>query len=346
MKPIQDVENMQPEVIELFEAAGYMDAQTIFDHQISDITTELIKANNVLEIIDIELNREMVVEWLKPLEIKFGKAFDADLPEIYPSILIDPKDILNTPFAILVSEEFIKKHYVDLLELPSGTIRFLDKEQAIAFLSSNETVSVSYDVMSNQDLSDPSEKTELFDDPTLTGKDSPVLDKSRIMKTETFQNEGSHVTPIAREEDINYSKTTSKETNEGKNSKSKFYVRGVLHKGVSRFKSGCRWFIIVHLLIALAFAITSLVLVDRDKYDWAVWAPLLAVLGIMIYLTAAQRSSCPICNQKQFAPKVCLKHKNAHHWPIFGYMLPTAIHALLFKWFRCIFCGTSVRLKK
>ena len=190
------------------------------------------------------------------------------------------------------------------------------------------------------------DKTELVGAPVFTGKDSQVLDKSRIMKTEKFQNEGSHVTPIARSEDINHSKTTKKETNEGIDSQSKFYVRGVLHKDGSRFKSGCRWFIMVPLLIFLSFAITSLVLIDKDKYEWAVWAPLLGVLGIVIYFSAAQRSSCPICNQKQFSPKTCLKHKNAHHWPVLGYMLPTAVHALLFKWFRCIFCGTSVRLKK
>ncbi len=68
MKPIHDVENMQPEAIELFEAAGYMDVQTIFDHKISAIITELIKANNVLEIIDTEPNHAMVVQWLQPLK--------------------------------------------------------------------------------------------------------------------------------------------------------------------------------------------------------------------------------------------------------------------------------------
>ncbi len=348
MKSIHDVENMQPEAIELFEAAGYIDAQAIFDHSISDITTELIKANNVLEIINTDPNHAMVMQWLKPLEIKSGKVFDKDLSEIDPSMLIKPKDILNTPFAVVVSEEFIEKHHIDLSELPSGDVRFLEKEQAIAFLRGNEAASVSYDVLSDPTLSIDSEKEkkDLLNDLTANKKDSPILDKSRILKTETFQNEGSNVTPIPRNIDINHTKTTREKTNEGKDPQSKFYIKGVFHKGGPRFKAGCRWFIFANLLICLSFAITPLVLVDRDKYIWAVWAPLLIVLAILIYLTAAQRSSCPVCNQKQFAPRRCLKHKSAHHWPIFGYMLPTAIHALLFKWFRCIFCGTSIRLKK
>jgi len=351
MKLIHDVENMQPEAIELFEAAGYMDVQTIFDHKISAIITELIKANKVLEIIDTEPNHAMVVQWLQPLEERFGKVLDEDDPEFDSSILIEPKEILNTPFAIPVSEKFINQYHIDLLELPSGSIRFLKQEQAIAFLSNHDAASVSYNLVSDQTLSDlndktKNEKTEPFDEPRSTSEDSPVLDMSRILKMETFKKEGSHVTPIAQDEGINHTKTTSKETNEGVNPDSKFYVKGVLHKSASRFKSGCRWYIIVNLLIFLSFAITSLVLVDRDKYEWAVWAPLLGLLGIIIYFSAAQRSSCPICNQKQFAPKRCLKHKNAHKWPLFGYMLPTAVHALLFRWFRCIFCGTAVRLKK
>ncbi|MFT6793233.1 MAG: hypothetical protein ACJAR1_001226 [Rubritalea sp.] len=351
MKPIQDVENMQPEAIELFEAAGYMYAQTIFDHKISDITTELIKANNVLEIIDTEPNRAMVVQWLQPLEVQFGGFIDEDASEIDPSMLIDSKDIINTPLAVLVSEKFIDKHHIDLLDLPAGNFRFIDKEQATAFLSETEAASLSYKVISDQTLSDPidhseNDKTELIDHSAFKGKDSQVLDKSRILKIESFQSEGSHVNPIAKNQDIHFSRTTQKETNEGVDPRSKFYIKGVLHKDVPQFKSGCHWFIFINILIFLSFAITSLVLVDKDYYSWVVWAPLLGLLGIMIYFGTAQRSSCPVCNQKQFVSKKCLKHKNAHHWPVFGYMLPTAIHALLFKWFKCIFCGTSVRLKK
>lgn len=352
MKPIHDVENMQPEAVELLEAAGYMDANIIFDHKISDITTELIKANNVLEIIDTEPNRSMVVQWLKPLEARFGKTIDEEEPEIDPNTLIRPRDILNTPFAVPLSENFIKDHRIEVDEMPRGTVRFLDKELAIAHHNSEDLAEVSYNLVSDQPPSKGSSKNEdeketgLFEDPVFTGEDSNILDKSRILKMETFQNEGSTVAPMQRAEDVNLTKTTRKETNAGVSPNSRFYIKGVLHKSVSRFKSGCFLFLLVNIMIFLSFAITALVLLDREKYWWAVWGPLLGVLAIIIYFSGAQKSSCPICNQRQFAPKRCLKHKNAHHWPLFGYMLPTAVHALFFKWFRCIFCGTSVRLKE
>jgi len=351
MKPIHDVDNMQPEAIELFEAAGYMDAQTIFDHKISDITTELIKANNVLGIIDTEPNRAMTLRWIQPLKVKFGGISDVDVPQIIPEDLINASEIMNTPLAVPVTDEFINKHHIDLLELPCGKVRFLEVKQAIAFHKEQEVNSVNYKVVSGKAPSlenheAKNKQIELLDKAPTSGNDSQLLDKSRILKMDAFKSDGSDEPTEAHNESINLTKTTRKETNLGVNPQSKFYVKGVLHKNVSTFKSGCRWFIVVNLLIILSFATTSLVFVNKEIYSWAVGAPLLGILAIIIYFTAAQRSSCPVCNQKQFALKICLKHRKAHHWLIFGYMLPTAIHALLFKWFRCIFCGTPIRLKE
>lgn len=350
MKPIHDIENMQPEAIELLEAAGYLDSKTIFEHKVTEITTELIKANNVLQIIDTEPNRAMVEKWLKPIESSFGKQLCDESIELDPSLLIKPKDLLNRPFAIPISQNFIKEHHIDTNRLPSGAVRFLNEEHAVKHLNEEHIDESHYKVVSDETAQEKPEPEEssLFDDPLFTEKDKQILDKSRILTMETFKKEGSSVNAIERDKDreFNLTKTTRKETNEGVDPNSRFYIKGVLHKTVSRFKLGCRSFLLVNIMILSSFLIFSLVLVDRDQYWWAVWAPLLGLLALLLFFTRAQQASCPICNQKQFALKRCLKHKNAHHWPIFGYMLPTAIHALFFKWFRCIFCGTSVRLKE
>lgn len=351
MKPIHDVQNIPPEAIELFEAAGYIDADTIFDHKISVITSELVKANKVLEIIGVEPTREMVTKWLQPLEVLYGITLEEDNLKVDPMMLIDTEDIIDRQFSLPISEQYLKNNNIDISELPAGNPRFIEKEQAQEFLSNTKSETLSYDVLSDQTSEVPidpieDEVTLLFDKPSAKKSGSQVLDMNRVLKMETFQKEGSHVSPIARSEDVNHIRTVSKDTNKGVNPNSKFYVKGVFHKDSSRFKYGCRWFIFINLLILLSFAITSLVLVDKDKYNWVIWAPLLAVLGIILYFTLAQSSKCPVCNQKQFAPKICRKHRDAHHWPVLGYMLPTALHALIFKWFRCIYCGTSIRLKK
>jgi hypothetical protein len=71
----------------------------------------------------------------------------------------------------------------------------------------------------------------------------------------------------------------------------------------------------------------------------------LPLVGIA-YLIWGMGGSCRICGQKQFLPKVCLKNSKAHHIRGLGHIVPVCIHMLLFKWFRCTYCGTPVRLKK
>jgi hypothetical protein len=348
IKPISDVENMPPEAIELFEAAGYLDAQAILAKKISDITIELVKANNVLEIIDVNPTIEMVKQWLEPLEAKYGTTYEDDSLLVDPSMMIELDEIINSPHSLPISKQFLHKNNINLSDIPSGNLLFTDRDQALKYLikSENEALTPTKTISTLPDKKSENIKPLLFDKPSLSKKEPQPLDLSRIISIETFQNEGSHVLPITGSEDVNHIKSVSKETNKGVNPKSRFYIKGVLHKEASKFKSGCRWFILINLLVFLSFVITPLVLLDKEKFFWAVWAPLLGVISILLYFVVAHCSKCPVCNQKQFAPKICRKHKNAHHWAVFGYMLPTAIHALLFKWFRCIYCGTSVRLKK
>lgn len=63
-----------------------------------------------------------------------------------------------------------------------------------------------------------------------------------------------------------------------------------------------------------------------DKID--VWSALVCLLGILPYFFFAFRS------------------KVRHHFPLLGYQLPTALHILLFRKFRCPSCGTPQRLKR
>ena len=351
IKNIHDIENMQPEAVELFEAAGFTEIKTISDTSIEDIVGELKKANNVLEIIDTDPSRAMVIQWLKPLENELGDKLRENRAQIATTAVIEEKDLLNTQFAIPLSNNFIREHELDLNKMPNGSVLFIDQEKAQEYYQDEEIIPVNYNLVNNTSAneaktSDPAEVTNELHTSTTTS--SEVLDKNRIMKMEDFQKEGSQVVAIKKEktDEINLTKTTRKETNEGVNPNSRFYIKGVLHKNISRFKTGCYSFLFVNILLIISFFTFSLVLIDRERYWWAVWAPLLALLALFIYFTAAQKASCPICNQKQFAPKRCLKHRNAHRWPIVGYMLPTALHAIVFKWFRCIFCGTSVRLKE
>lgn len=186
---------------------------------------------------------------------------------------------------------------------------------------------------------------EIFSDAVFSSTNSSIQ-KEKILSMDAFREKGSHISPLQNASSSNITKSVKKETNAGVDPSSRRYIRGVLHTDKETFRVSSVAFILFNLCMLAGIVLTPLVLVDKEKYSWAVWSPLLFVLGIFIYLTLARKAGCPICNQKQYRPKACLKHKNAHHMPILGYMLPTALHALIFKWFRCIFCGTSVRLKE
>jgi hypothetical protein len=47
-----------------------------------------------------------------------------------------------------------------------------------------------------------------------------------------------------------------------------------------------------------------------------------------------------------YVPKHCLKNRKAHHLPLLGHIGAVALHVMVFKWFNCTFCGTSIRIKK
>ncbi len=87
-----------------------------------------------------------------------------------------------------------------------------------------------------------------------------------------------------------------------------------------------------------------------EKFEWVpkwllVFPLSLPILGL-IYLIWGARGSCRICGQKLFVPRMCLKNTKAHHIRGLGHIVPLCFHILLFKWFRCTYCGTPVRLKK
>jgi hypothetical protein len=70
----------------------------------------------------------------------------------------------------------------------------------------------------------------------------------------------------------------------------------------------------------------------------------LLVLGCM-QLHFAGRSRCRICSCNLFFSKNCLKNRKAHHLPGIGYVASLSLHLLLFGWFRCMYCGTAIRLR-
>jgi hypothetical protein len=143
------------------------------------------------------------------------------------------------------------------------------------------------------------------------------------------------------------------ETNKGKDPNSRRYIRGVLHSHPFSLAVGAMVTLLLGVLLPVAIVSAGLLLLSREVPlhfswvpQWFLAFPLALPLVGVSYLIWGLNGSCRICGQRQFVPRMCLKNSKAHHIPGLGYIVPVALHMLFFRWFRCTYCGTPVRLKK
>jgi hypothetical protein len=71
----------------------------------------------------------------------------------------------------------------------------------------------------------------------------------------------------------------------------------------------------------------------------------LLIILSMLQLHFASRSRCRICSCNLYHSKNCLKNSKAHLIPGLGYVASASLHLITFGWFRCMYCGTAIRLK-
>ncbi|MCP4846426.1 MAG: hypothetical protein GY899_00575 [Verrucomicrobiaceae bacterium] len=63
------------------------------------------------------------------------------------------------------------------------------------------------------------------------------------------------------------------------------------------------------------------------------------------FLIVASKARCRVCSCPLFHVRLCRKHRAAHYVPMIGIASSTALHLLFFKWMRCMYCGTAIRLR-
>lgn len=88
--------------------------------------------------------------------------------------------------------------------------------------------------------------------------------------------------------------------------------------------------------------------VTKGDHSW-LWAMLWVVGGWLffgvLYALFPLRARCRVCTNHIFFSKNCIKNSKAHRLPIIGMPSSLALHMLLFSWFRCMYCGTAIRIK-
>jgi hypothetical protein len=73
------------------------------------------------------------------------------------------------------------------------------------------------------------------------------------------------------------------------------------------------------------------------------WLGCLLLMGVF-QLFILDRTRCRICTCHLFYSKRCIKNTKAHYFALFGYVASLCLHMLIFQWFRCMYCGTAIRL--
>jgi hypothetical protein len=343
MTHLSSLPNMGPSSLELLEAAGFSDVESLAKLEVDALSAELQRANSILKIAEHTPDRARVEHWISAARELTGATSEGIVyeteqinHEISPEIVAK---LEKAPFAIPLPVKVLIDKKLGVSDIPPALLlnHYLGKLE----LRSDDR---------GPATSAPSVKI------ADTSGTRIEINASRIKSTDAFTGDGPRlvISEAARnDERLALIRGPLEETNKGRDSSSRRYIRGVLHSHPVSLKVGA----VVTLLLACALPVgivsAALLLLSSElpeKFGWVpkwllVFPISLPVLSIA-WLIWSMNGSCRICGQKAFVPRRCLKNSKAHRLPGLGYIIPVAIHMLLFKWFRCSYCGTPVRLKK
>ena len=335
---------------ELLEAAGFPDAEALAKAGVDQLGKELERANRILQIAKQTPDRVSVEGWISSARdltgLTNGRAVEVAMPvnhEILPEVAAM---LENAPFAIPLSARLLVDRELSVADIPSAL--FLNRYSGDIEVKVEERIPAP----KYGRAVDPSNNLRIADT-SATRKD---IDISRI---KTFEAMGVPTArpfaPIAVNGDdrIALIRAPRVETNRGRDPQSRRYIRGVLHSHPVSIGFGALVTLVISVMLPLGIVSALLLLLSVEMPTRFAWVPnwilafplSLPVFGI-VYLIWGLQGKCRICNQKIFVPKICLKNSKAHHIWGLGHIIPVSIHILLFKWFRCPYCGTPVRLKK
>lgn len=368
MAEFSDIKDLHPDALTLLESSDFLDTDDLNNRHISIITRALDKTNKNIHSYNTTITDDIVLEWLKPM-------IEQDGVKIFTSQLIDDQDLVTyedlttSAFCVPVSDLFAKEHRINVKTLPKAALKFTSEENLSDALmprslkrnksldnqlSLDDEVPIPAPSSASASVAAKSNKPETpaaaattTQEPIPTAANAAQASKKKLRHMSDLQNEkpkrASDSDSSARH-DIRRSALA--ETNEGVPVHSRRFVRGVLSNFPKGTFYGALSLLFLQLSILVATVCIILLILSPEKYAYCKWLALLCPLALVLYVLVAPRASCPVCRQKQFLPKNCKKHGNAHFSAPLGYMTPTALHTIIFKWFRCIYCGTPIRIKK
>ncbi|MFN0125875.1 MAG: DUF4332 domain-containing protein [Verrucomicrobiales bacterium] len=133
-------------------------------------------------------------------------------------------------------------------------------------------------------------------------------------------------------------------------------VPRVVRRGVPHprpfFLVFCSLIVLVSRLLLLTVIVGTPVVVwpafaqgDTSPLIGFLWVIGAWMVSCLFFVVFAVRARCRVCTNHIFWSKRCTKNAKAHRVPGLGLTGSLALHALMFGWFRCMYCGTAIRMK-
>lgn len=303
--------------IELLETVGIESVDALSQSDVDLLLVEMTKANQILKICKKAPTNATLRKWIE----QAGEICDYD-PESevvkLDTVVPDAEEVL---VAIPVSGKSLMEKGIKASEVP--VIEIIERQL-------QPEVSP---------LSKPSKPK-----PQATPKETVIKNVTASAPAEKIKPKSrKEIAPLQGKQDDRRTKV-SPNLNEGKKEHARNYIRGVLYPQVGRLRLAALIAVLFFVSVPIALIGAALIVLNNEGM-WAIAPAVTLVLGLL-YLMVATKLKCRICGQPLYISKGCHKHVKAHHIPVIGYIFPTSVQLLLFSWFRCIYCGTSIRLKE
>lgn len=342
--------------LELLEAAGFPDVETLAKAGVDELAHELERANKILQISKRPLPRASIEKWIRSARDLTGvvppqdeQVVSEEIPapinhELSPQVV---SMLAVAPFAIPLPARILMAQHLAVGDIPAAILL--------------NRYSGDLDVRIDEKVPAPKPSVrQSFGSSNIIIADNTAtrleIDTSRIKSTDVFSGaiQRNVTTQVDGDNDrVALIRGPRLETNLGRDPSSRAYIRGVLHSHPISISIGAVITLIIIGMLPLGIISAALLLLSEELPAHFSWVPKwllvfpisLPVFGIA-YAIWGMSCSCRICGQKMFVPRMCLKNSKAHHIRGLGHIIPVSLHILLFKWFRCTYCGTPVRLKK
>jgi hypothetical protein len=351
MTDIKSIPGIGKAAHELLEAAGFSNAEALSKAGVDELVKELERANSILQIAKRAPVRTNVEKWILSARELTGVSNEesrpVEMPVNYEASPQAAAMLVSAPFAIPLPAKFLIEQGLSVGDIPP------------AILLNRYCGDLEVRVEDRVATPKKGRPVELTNGNVKIGEFNPNrrdIDVSRIKPTDALAGapvRSTAVVQTAKDDRVALIRGPKPETNKGRNPESRFFIRGVMHSHPISMAVGAVTTLLLMVILPVGIVSAALLLLSQELPKHFEWVPTwllvfplsLPILGIM-YLVWGLGGSCRICGQKIFVPRMCLKNSKAHHLTGVGYIVPVCLHMLLFKWFRCTYCGTPVRLKK